>query len=125
RKVRVRESYDARLGKTLLDAGQIERVVINLVKNAIEAAPGETGEVTGRTFRPGRGRVELVGEDNGPGIAPEARKNLFVPFFTTKPGGTGIGLALVRQIVLGHGGVVTAEDRPGGGTMMRVVLPST
>ena len=117
-------SFDSRLSTALLDPRQIERVVINLVKNAIEAAPEQTGEVAVRTFRPGRGRLELVVEDNGPGIAPEARKNLFVPYFTTKPGGTGIGLALVRQIVLGHGGVVTAEDRPGGGTLMRVVLPA-
>jgi signal transduction histidine kinase len=118
------QSFDSRLGTALLDPRQIERVVINLVKNAIEAAPEKTGEVSVRTFRPGRGRLELVVEDNGPGILPEARKNLFVPYFTTKPGGTGIGLALVRQIVLGHGGVVTAEDRPGGGTLMRVVLPA-
>ena len=124
RGVKLAQSFDSRTGSALLDPRQIERVVINLVKNAIEAAPEKTGEVAVRTFRPSRGRVELVVEDNGPGIAPEARKNLFVPYFTTKPGGTGIGLALVRQIVLGHGGVVTAEDRPGGGTLMRVVLPA-
>src|SRR5262249_9541877 len=89
----------------------------------LEAAP-TGGEVVVRTYRPGRGRVELTVEDTGPGISPDARKNLFVPYFTTKPGGTGIGLALVRQIVLGHGGVVSAEDRPGGGTVMRVALPA-
>jgi two-component system sensor histidine kinase TtrS len=124
RGAKMTQSFDSRLGTALLDPRQIERVVINLVKNAIEAAPESTGEVTVRTFRPGRGRLELVVEDNGPGILPDARKNLFVPYFTTKPGGTGIGLALVRQIVMGHGGVVTAEDRPGGGTLMRVVLPA-
>jgi signal transduction histidine kinase len=123
RSVRIVQSYDQRVDGALLDPGQMERVVINLVKNALEAAPGASGEVAVRTHRPARGRVELIVEDNGPGIAPDARKNLFVPYFTTKPGGTGIGLALVRQIVLGHGGVVTAEDRPGGGTLMRVVLP--
>lgn len=124
RHVKLAQHYDQRVNGALLDPRQLERVVINLVKNAIEAAPDQQGMVQVRTFRPGRGRVELVVEDNGPGIAVEARRNLFVPYFTTKPGGTGIGLALVRQIVLGHGGVVTAEDRPGGGTVMRVVLPT-
>jgi signal transduction histidine kinase len=121
--VQLSEQLDGRVASALLDPKQVERVVINLVKNAIEAAP-PGGAVTVRTFRPGQGRVELCVEDNGPGIAPDARKNLFVPYFTTKAGGSGIGLALVRQIVLGHGGVVTAEQRPGGGTVMRVVLPA-
>src|SRR5262249_20423524 len=124
RGVKLTQSFDSRITYALLDPGQIERVVINLVKNAIEAVPEQTGSVAVRTFRPSRGRVELGIEDNGPGIAADARKNLFVPYFTTKAGGTGIGLALVRQIVLGHGGVVTAEDRPGGGMLMRVVLPA-
>jgi signal transduction histidine kinase len=106
-----------------VDAGQVERVVINLVKNAVEAAP-RGGEVRVATARRGS-QVEVIVDDNGPGIALEARRHLFVPYFTTKPGGSGIGLALVRQIVLGHGGSVTAEDRPGGGTRARVLLPLT
>src|SRR5262249_19781000 len=124
RGAKMTHSVDSRLGTAGLDPRQIERGVLHLVENAIEGRPRTTAEDTGRSFRPGRGRLELVVEDNGPGILPDARKNLFVPYFTTKPGGTGIGLALVRQIVMGHGGVVTAEDRPGGGTLMRVVLPA-
>lgn len=112
---------DPDAGTARIDKGQIERVIINIVKNAIEAAPSG-GEVLVATARHG-GSVEITVDDNGPGIALEARRHLFVPYFTTKPGGSGIGLALVRQIVLGHGGTVTAEDRPGGGTRVRVLLP--
>ena len=68
--------------------------------------------------------IELYVEDDGAGIAPEARAHLFVPYYTTKPGGSGIGLALARQIVLGHGGTIGAEERPSGGTLLRVVLPT-
>src|SRR5262249_34898124 len=59
RAIQISENYDSRLNGALLDPRQIERVVINLVKNAIEAAPGQGGQVAVRTFRPGRGRVEL------------------------------------------------------------------
>jgi signal transduction histidine kinase len=112
---------DPEVGTARIDKGQIERVIINVVKNAVEAAP-PGGEVLVATARHG-GSVEITVDDDGPGIALEARRHLFVPYFTTKPGGSGIGLALVRQIVLGHGGTVTAEDRPGGGTRVRVLLP--
>ena len=104
-----------------VDPGQMERVVINLVKNAVEAS--QAGQrVVVRTSRTAEGaRVEV--EDSGIGISAEARKNLFVPSFSTKPGGSGIGLALARQIVVGHRGTLTAEDRSGGGALFRVVVP--
>ena len=70
------------------------------------------------------GSLELTVRDDGPGISPEARRNLFVPYFTTKPGGSGIGLALARQIVVAHGGTITAERSASGGTLMRVVIPA-
>jgi signal transduction histidine kinase len=105
-----------------VDPGQLERVVINLLKNAIEAsASGQT--VTIRTSATSDGALLEV-EDAGSGISPEARSNLFVPSFSTKPGGSGVGLALARQIVVGHRGWITAEDRPVGGTLFRVTLPS-
>jgi signal transduction histidine kinase len=107
------------VGTPAIDRQQIERVIINLVKNAVEAA---RSQVLVRAERRGD-MVELAVEDDGPGISPEARASLFVPYFSTKPGGSGIGLALARQIVLAHGGSIGSEDRPGGGTLFRVVLP--
>lgn len=122
-KVKIIDYLDPSLPLLPLDRAQLERVVINLVKNAIEAAPADT-IVTVRTERSVQG-IDLVVEDRGSGISADARRHLFVPYFTTKPGGSGLGLALVRQIVLGHGGSVVAEDRVEGGTRMRVTLPPT
>ena len=121
REQRLVEEYDDRVGTCWLDRAQLERVVINLVKNAVEAAPPR-GMVRVETHWTPEG-LELIVDDDGPGISPEARKQLFVPYFTTKPGGSGVGLALARQIVLMHGGAITAEDRPGGGARLRVTLP--
>lgn len=104
-----------------VDPDQLEQVLINLVKNAADAV-GDGGEVALRWMREGR---ELVIDvlDDGPGIAnPD---NLFVPFFTTKPGGTGVGLVLCRQIAEAHGGRLTLENRrPGPGCVARLVLPA-
>ena len=108
-------------GAVELDAQQMERVLVNLIKNALEAAPrGSAVDVNAARVA---GGLEIRVADAGPGISPEARRNLFVPYFTTKPGGSGIGLALARQIVVAHGGTLTAERSPSGGTLMRVVVP--
>jgi two-component system nitrogen regulation sensor histidine kinase NtrY len=93
------------------DAGQIEQLLINLVRNAADASLETGGGV--RLGWEGRGDgVELWVEDDGPGLPPAA--NLFVPFFTTKPAGTGIGLVLSRQIAEAHGGSLVLENREGG-----------
>jgi signal transduction histidine kinase len=119
--VLIDEDYDPEVGMPLVDQQQLERVAINLVKNAAEAA---ASSVWVKTVRRGD-TVELQVEDDGPGIAAEARGHLFVPYYTTKPGGSGIGLALARQIVLGHGGTIGTRDRDGGGTIVFVILPSS
>ena len=108
-------------GSAEIDAQQMERVLVNLIKNAIEAAPRGSAVIVSATRV--AGSLEISVTDEGPGISPEARRNLFVPYFTTKPGGSGIGLALARQIVVAHGGTITAERGPSGGTLMRVLVP--
>jgi PAS domain S-box-containing protein len=111
----------------LLDAAQIEQVVINLVKNAVEAAPeaGRSGAPTccvRAGWRKLPGTLEIFVEDDGPGVANT--QNLFVPFFTTKPSGSGIGLVLCRQIAENHGGALSVENRPDGtGCIARLRLP--
>jgi two-component system, NtrC family, nitrogen regulation sensor histidine kinase NtrY len=103
------------------DAVQLEQAVINLLKNAVEATEGTRGAVSVALART-RDSAVIEVRDRGPGVAnPE---NLFVPFFTTKPGGSGIGLTLSRQIVEGHGGTLSLENTPAGsGCVVRMTLP--
>jgi len=104
-----------------VDAAQIEQVVINLIKNAVEAAE-ETGGGVRVGWRTPPGQLEIFVEDDGPGIANA--QNLFVPFFTTKPSGSGIGLVLCRQIAENHGGALTLENRGDvTGSIARLRLP--
>jgi signal transduction histidine kinase len=99
----------------------MEQVLINLVRNAADAAIDAGGSVAIRWKIVSR-QLELQIEDEGAGIANTS--NLFVPFFTTKPGGSGIGLVLSRQIVEAHGGTLRLENRvPGPGCVARVRLP--
>jgi nitrogen fixation/metabolism regulation signal transduction histidine kinase len=96
------------------DAAQIEQVLINLVKNAVEAAleqqaNGRTSAGVRLAWRKVAATVEISVEDDGPGIAQAT--SLFVPFFTTKPEGSGIGLVLCRQIAENHGGTLTLANR--------------
>jgi signal transduction histidine kinase len=113
-----RPSADVRL---VADSDQIEQLLINVVRNAVDAAL-ETG---GRVFIGWQSTadwLELVVDDEGKGL-PET-SNLFVPFFTTKPSGSGIGLALSRQIVEAHGGMIGLENRtPAPGCRAVVRLP--
>ncbi len=103
------------------DGDQLEQLLINLVRNAVDATL-ETGGGVRVTWRDAEQGVELVVEDDGPGLADTA--NLFVPFFTTKPGGSGIGLALSRQIAQEHGGTLTLGNKEGGtGCSARLWLP--
>ncbi len=104
-----------------LDAGKMEQVVLNLVRNAIESTgPAGGGTVTIRVRREVT-RAILEVEDNGPGLS-EPTAPIFDPFFSTKPRGTGLGLSIVHRIISDHGGTITFESRPGH-TVFRVTLP--
>ncbi len=103
------------------DGDQLEQLLINVVQNAVDAALETGGGVTIGWKRNGI-RLEVEVEDEGPGLSNTT--NLFVPFFTTKPGGSGIGLVLSRQIAESHGGTLTLENRsPGRGCIARLRLP--
>jgi len=103
------------------DADQLEQLLINLLRNATDAAL-ETGGGVQVDWRKNASYIEIKVEDEGPGLSNTG--NLFVPFFTTKPGGSGIGLVLSRQIAEAHGGALTLENRRiGSGCEAKLRLP--
>jgi signal transduction histidine kinase len=103
------------------DGDQLDQLLINLVSNAVDAS-AETGGAVEIRWSHQAGMLELRVLDEGPGLPTTA--NLFTPFFTTKPSGTGIGLVLSRQIAEAHGGTLTLEDRADArGCVARLRLP--
>ncbi|NBC16035.1 MAG: GHKL domain-containing protein, partial [Bacteroidetes bacterium] len=100
------------------DPALIEQVLLNLVKNAMQAAEGTPdAEVRLEAHLGPRGRPVIQVIDNGPGIVEEAMEKIFIPFFTTKKDGSGIGLSLSREIMRQHGGTLTAVSEPGTRTV--------
>lgn len=107
-----------------VDANQIRQCLINLVRNAADAVAAKGGgRLVLRTRREGR-RVEISVEDNGVGIPGELLPRLFDPFFSTKKGGSGLGLALTQQIVRDHGGEIYVASRVGRGTTFTLSIPA-
>lgn len=99
------------------DIDLLEQVIINILKNAIHALEGrENGQIVMKAFLNKRGRVTIQVSDNGKGILPDVIDKIFIPFFTTKPKGSGIGLSLSRQIMRLHGGSITAFSQPEQGS---------
>jgi signal transduction histidine kinase len=117
---RLRVSIEGEDAGIAVDPDQLEQLLINLVKNAVDAG-GPDGAVQVRwSLDDGVLRLEVL--DSGPGLS--GTDNLFVPFFTTKPGGTGIGLVLSRQIAEAHEGTLALENRDDGpGCVARLELP--
>ena len=115
------------------DAEQLRQVFLNLALNAVQAMADKTDDTATLTIttalRPvGRlgtvsQNIEIRFQDKGSGIDPQAMKNLFIPFFTTKERGTGLGLPISQRIIENHGGFIEARNRPGGGATFIVVLP--
>lgn len=113
------ESY-----KIPIDESQIRQALLNLIRNAREAMP-KGGHIDIRIEKPNEaGFVAIIIDDTGVGIPEEARASIFDPFFTTKQRGTGLGLAVTRDIIEAHGGSISCEPRSGGGTRFQIVLPA-
>ena len=121
--VAIYKNYAPEIAPFPFDAELMERVFYNLLLNAVQAT-ATGGAVTVKT-RAAAGAVEVAVIDRGAGIDPGARDSIFNPFFTTKPEGVGLGLAIVSKIVDEHGGKITVESEPGKGSVFHVLLPST
>jgi two-component system sensor kinase FixL len=122
--VRVRLDIAHELPDVMMDRIQIQQVLLNLVRNAIEAMEhSDRRELALVTRLTAAGTVETAVMDTGPGLAPEIAANLFQPFVSTKAKGMGLGLSICRTIIEAHGGRLTAEANPAGGTVFRFTLP--
>jgi len=122
-RLEIRVAEDAALA--LIDKVQIQQVLFNLMRNAVEAMAGaERRELTVSTSR-ARDKIIVSVADTGAGLPEEVRSRLFQPFVTTKPSGMGVGLSVCRTIVEAHGGELSAEHRMGGGTIFCFTLPDS
>ncbi|UIJ46051.1 ATP-binding protein [Sphingomonas cannabina] len=106
------------------DRNMLAQVLINLLRNAAEATSATRSDpsVALRIFTEREGRAGIEIEDNGPGVPDGLKGDIFLPFFTTRKTGTGVGLNLARQIVIAHGGTIDIADAPQGGALFRILL---
>jgi PAS domain S-box-containing protein len=122
--VRLELELDAELPSVEVDPVQIQQVILNLAKNAIEAMTNSAGDrvLEISTQRPGDDEILVQVKDSGPGIAQEFVASIFEPFFSTKKNGTGIGLAICRSIVEAHSGRISARNNPGRGVTFQFTI---
>ena len=105
------------------DRAQMEQVFLNMLKNAREAcATVSEPNIQVRAESNGKERIFII-QDNGEGILPDVLERIFIPFFTTKPNGSGIGLSLCKQIITLHGGSISATSGNGQGSCFRILFP--
>lgn len=115
------KEFTPNLSKTIVDPDQIKQVFVNLIKNAVESMP-TGGTLTMKTVTEDNCiRIDVI--DTGEGMTQEVMENIFVPFYTTKPGGTGVGLAVTHQIIDEHEGQLKVKSEVGRGTTFSVYLP--
>jgi signal transduction histidine kinase len=121
--VTVERRYDAECPELLVDARELRKAFLNLMLNALEALGPDGRLVVSTRHWPETDSVEVEVEDTGAGMNEETVSRMFDLFFTTKPEGTGLGMAIVRSVVDRHGGALSVESTPGTGTRARVRLP--
>lgn len=115
--------FDPNVERVFADRVQIQQVLVNLMRNAIEAmTAGTRRELEVRTTLVNEHTIEIAIADSGPGLTEPVANHLFEPFVSTKPGGMGLGLSICRSIVEAHGGCLRSEPNPGGGTVFRFTL---
>jgi two-component system sensor kinase FixL len=121
--VKIAMAFAPDLPDASMDRVQIQQVLINLIRNAIEAMQGGARrELTITAALTEDGTIGIAVADTGPGLAKEVMSQLFQPFVTTKSQGMGVGLSISRSIIEAHGGTLTTEPNPGGGTIFRFTL---
>jgi len=123
----VRFDLAAVLPAVSIDTVQIQHVILNLVRNGLEAVAASSAQprqLTIRTALASDGDVEVAVLDNGPGLSPQALERMFDPFFSTKPEGTGLGLAISNTVVRAHGGALTYHANRPGGACFSIRLPA-
>jgi signal transduction histidine kinase len=120
-RIEVVRELDPDLPPVAIDGRLVRQAVLNVAVNAVQAM-SRGGRLTVRALRDGGAAVVEI-EDTGDGIPDEVRERIFEPFFTTKASGTGLGLAVVRRIVEGHGGEIRVRTRPGAGTTFSLRFP--
>ncbi len=108
------------------EAGRLEQVLINLVRNGLDAMAGQTAPVLELAARRENGRVAIEVRDHGPGLSDDVRGRLFEPFYTTKPAGQGLGLGLAISLAIAetYGGALSAHNAPDGGAVFALALPA-
>jgi two-component system, LuxR family, sensor kinase FixL len=123
--IRVRFRFDPLVNLALADKIQIQQVLLNLMRNAVEAMQESAKrELLLTTALADNDMVRITVADTGSGISPDVASQLFQPFITTKQQGMGVGLSICRTIVESHGGQIWAESNPGGGTVFHFTLKS-
>jgi len=120
--VNLEERLDSHLPSIEADPTQLNQVVLNLLKNAMEATSGPDGRIILASASK-KGQVWFSIRDTGKGMTPEVKSKIFHPFFTTKEKGTGLGLAVVHKIITDHGGTIDVETTPEAGSTFTVRLP--
>jgi two-component system nitrogen regulation sensor histidine kinase NtrY len=122
-KLEIATDFDEQVPRFSLDREQLRRALLNLVENAIQAMHGNGRLEISTEYRHQLGQVRITLADDGPGIPPEVRDKLFVPYFSTKKKGTGLGLAIVQRIISDHGGTIRLTDNRPSGTRVIIHLP--